>query len=53
MDRIGLERLRKIGFKKIRARTRRDNLRVQGLMPKLGYEILFENENEIVWIKDI
>jgi len=53
MDKIGLDRVRAKGFKKIRARTRRDNPRVQGLMPKLGYSKLFENENEIVWTKDL
>jgi len=53
MDRIGLDRLREKGFRKVRIRTRKDNTRVLGLVPKLGYEKIFENANEIVWTKNL
>jgi RimJ/RimL family protein N-acetyltransferase len=53
MDKIGIDRLKKMGFTKVRAKTRKDNLRVLGVIPKQGYTKVFENENEIIWIRDI
>lgn len=53
MDRIGLDRLRQKGFTKIRAKTRKDNSNVLAIMPRLGYKIVYENDIEIIWIRDL
>jgi RimJ/RimL family protein N-acetyltransferase len=53
IDRIGRERLRGFGFTKIRIRTRKDNARVLGLVSKVGYTKVFENDFEIAWILDL
>lgn len=52
-DKLGLDLLRQKGFTKVRARARQDNPRVKGLLFKLGYTKIYENEEETVWIKDI
>ena len=49
----GLSRLKDMGFTKVRSRTRKDNLRVLRAAPRLGFTKIYENDSEIVWLRDL